>query len=344
MKNASLIAFEVTRQCRFNCVYCRAGATASKPDELTTEQCKKILDSIAAFKRCVIIFTGGEPMERPDIYELLMHCRSLRLPRVMATCGYLINEKSIKKLKRTGIKALSFSIDGISPRTHDTIRQADGAFEATVRAAKITKEAGIPFQINTTISKLNIDEFVGIADLALKLGANCFNPFILVPTGRGKRIPDAIIDPIEYESLLNELLVMKMKSKINIRLTCGPQFTRICSQAKIKNFRKDVPGCIGGRNFGFISYKGDVQTCGFLQISAGNLVKNHYNFGKIWQESPLLNEIRDLTNRKGKCAVCDFASLCGGCRARAYALTGDYLASDPICKFVSQQPFAAASQ
>jgi len=149
-----------------------------------------------------------------NIYDLLLHCRSLRLPRVMATCGYLINEKSIKKLKRTGIKALSFSLDGISPRTHDTIRQADGAFEATVKAAKIARDAGVRFQINTTISKLNIDEFVGIADLALKLGATCFNPFILVPTGRGSRIPDAIIDPIEYESLLNELLIMKMKSKI----------------------------------------------------------------------------------------------------------------------------------
>jgi len=344
MKNASLIAFEVTRQCRFNCVHCRAGAAAGKPDELNTDQCKKILDSIAAFKKCMIIFTGGEPMERDDIYDLLLHCRSLRLPRVMATCGYLINEKSIAKLKRTGIKALSFSLDGISPRTHDTIRQADGAFEATIKAAKITRDAGVRFQINTTISKLNIDEFVGIADLAQKLGATCFNPFILVPTGRGSRIPDAIIDPIEYEVLLNELLVMKMKAKINIRLTCGPQFTRICSQEKLQNFQKDVPGCIGGRNFGFISYKGDVQTCGFLQISAGNLVKNRYNFAKIWQNSPLLNEIRDLSNRKGKCAVCDYAALCGGCRARAYSMTGDYLASDPICKFVTEQPVAAPQQ
>ncbi len=272
-------------------------------------------------------------MERPDIYEIIRYARKVSLRPVLATCGYLINEKSIARLKKTRVMALSFSIDGATAETHDKFRGTKGAFDSTINAAKIARKARIRFQINSTISKININEVLGIAQLAKDLGAYCFNPFILVPTGRGKEIEDAVLDPVEYEALLNELLRIKLKSEIKVRVTCGPQFARVCRQAENKGLMKDVPGCIGGRGFGFISYRSDVQTCGFLSVPAGNLIKNNFDFSKIWEQSQLLKQVRNISNYKGKCGTCEFVGICGGCRARAYATSGDYLAADPVCNY-----------
>ncbi|UCE99255.1 MAG: radical SAM protein [Planctomycetota bacterium] len=328
-----LIAFEVTRRCRFRCRHCRASAGPSAKEVLDTSQCKKILKAIAKFNKCIIILTGGEPMERKDIYQIIRYGRGLGLRVVLATCGYLIDEKSIKRLKKAGVTALSFSIDGASTDTNDAFRQSKGAFDAAVKAAKMAKQARVRFQINTTISKINVDEVIGIAALAKRLGAYCFNPFILVPTGRGAEIEDMILDPVEYESLLNELWRIKLSAKIKVRVTCGPQFARVCRQAEAKGLTKEVSGCMGGRGFGFISYKGDVQICGFLDKSTGNMIENNFDFGKIWEESKFLNEIRDKASYRGKCRNCDYVGVCGGCRARAYTMTGDYLGTDPACDY-----------
>ena len=328
-----LIAFEVTRRCRYSCRHCRANASASVEEELTTKECKKIIKAIAKYQKCVLIFTGGEPMEREDIYELIEYSREVGLRPVMATCGYLVDEETIAKLKKAGILTLSFSIDGASAESHDKFRGTDGAFDSTIRAAKLAQEKHIRFQINTTISKLNIDEVIGIAELARELGAYCFNPFILVPTGRGKEISDEILDPVEYEAILNELLRIKLKSQIKVRVTCGPQFARVCRQADVKGLTKDVSGCMGGRGFGFISSRGDVQICGFLDVPAGNLIENNFNFKKIWEESEFLEEIRNISGYTGRCRGCEYVGVCGGCRARAYATSGDYLGSDPVCNY-----------
>jgi radical SAM protein with 4Fe4S-binding SPASM domain len=302
--------------------------------DLTTAQCKKILSAVARFsKTCMIILTGGEPMEREDIYKIIRHGRKRGLRIVLASCGYLIDDESIGKLKQAGVSALSFSLDGASAETNDTFRQSRGAFDAVIKAAQTARRAGVRFQINTTISKINIDEALGTADLARKLGAYCFNPFILVPTGRGQQLTDVILDPVEYEALLNELLQLKLQSGIEVRVTCGPQFARVCRQEKVERISGSVGGCIGGREFGFISYRGDVQACGFLNISAGNVVENGYNFGKIWRESELLKEIRNPSAYKGACGICEYVATCGGCRARAYTMSGDYLAGDPVCNY-----------
>ena len=272
-------------------------------------------------------------MERGDIYELIRYGRKIGLRMVMATCGYLIDEKTIVRLKKAGIMALSFSIDGAGAETHDKFRDTKGAFDSTINAAKIAHKAHVRFQINTTISRINVDEVIGIARLAKELGAYCFNPFILVPTGRGREIADEILDPIEYEVLLNELLLIKLKSEIKVRVTCGPQFARVCKQAEAKGLTEEVAGCMGGRGFGFISYRGDVQTCGFLDVPAGNLIENNFDFGKIWEESEFLEEIRNISNYKGNCRICEYVGICGGCRARAYATSGDYLGEDPVCNY-----------
>ncbi len=333
-----LVAFEVTRRCRFNCRHCRAEADcAGEEKELTTEQCKRILASVAEFNKCVIILTGGEPMERSDIYELIRYGRGLGLQMVMATCGYAIDDAAIAGLKEAGISALSISLDGACAETHDTFRQTEGAFDLAVRAAEAARRAGMRFQINNTITKSNVTEVPMIAELCEKLGAYCFNPFILVPTGRGKEIEDAVLDPAEYEALLNELLRIKLKSKIEVRVTCGPQFARLCRQKAAESLTANVNGCMGGRGFGFISCRGDVQTCGFLNISAGNLFENNFNFAKIWMESEFLEEIRNLLAYKGNCGACEYVGLCRGCRARAYAMSGDYLAADPICNYQNEK-------
>ena len=332
-----IIAFEVTRRCRYDCRHCRAEAGAqAEAEHLTTQQCKKMLSAVARYSKCMIILTGGEPMERDDIYEIIRYGCKRGLQMVMASCGYLVDESSIEKLKQAGISALSFSLDGVSTESHDAFRRAPGSFEAVLNAARLAREAGIRFQINTTISQMNIDEIAGIADLARRLGADCFNPFILVPTGRGEQISDEILDPLDYETLLNELLRMKLDGKIEVRLTCGPQFARVCAQEKVERIRGGATGCIGGREFGFISYRGDVQTCGFLNLSAGNLIENDYDFKTIWRESELLRQVRDVSGYKGGCGVCEYVTTCGGCRARAWALTGDYLAADPICNYKAE--------
>ena len=210
-----------------------------------------------------------------------------------------------------------------------------GAFEITLAAIKKSREHGIRFQINTTVTNRNIGHVPKIARLAQELGAYCFNPFILVPTGRGASISDEILDPKKYEKLLRNLAKMKKESPIDVRVTCGPQFSRIITQADSKAFlgKRKLQGCMAGGEFAFISYHGDVQTCGFLDISAGNLIDNGYNFENIWENSALLNNIRDLSLYQGKCGQCKFIESCGGCRARAYAMTGDYLANDPICNY-----------
>jgi len=276
-------------------------------------------------------------MERSDIYELIQYGRDLGLRMVMATCGYPINDESVVRLKEAVILALSISLDGASAQTHDAFRQSVGAFDSAVKAAEAAGRAGMRFQINTTITKSNVTEVLRIAELAEKLGAYCFDAFILVPTGRGKGIAEEILEPGEYEVLLNELLSMKLEAGIEVRITCGPEFARVSKQKKVKKIKGSVSGCMGGRGFGFISCRGDVQTCGFLDVSAGNLIENDFDFGKIWLGSEFLKEIRNLSAYKGNCGICEYVGLCGGCRARAYGMSGDYLAADPICIFVKHE-------
>jgi len=326
-----IIAFEVTQRCPLACRHCRAAAAQDKSDRLTTDECRAILESVADFNKCVIILTGGEPMERADIFELAEYGRELGLRMVMATCGYHITDSVAARLKEVGITAISFSLDGATAETHDAFRQRAGAFETVLGAIEKVRAVGIRFQINTTFTNQNILEGAAIAALAERLGAYCFNPFILVPAGRGDQIRDLILSPAEYEKLLSDLAGLKQKSKIEVRVTCGPQFARICRSEKIEGADK-VTGCLAATDFAFISARGDVQTCGFLEISAGNLVENNFDFGDIWLNSKFLNELRDLAKYKGACSGCSYLSVCRGCRARAYTMLADYLQHDPICK------------
>ncbi|MCF7957043.1 MAG: radical SAM protein [Phycisphaerae bacterium] len=359
-----LIAWEVTRSCNLNCKHCRAAAQNRPYDnELSTEQCYKVLDNIAGFAKPIIILTGGEPMLRDDIYKIARHGSDLGLRMVMAPCGMLIDDDTVQKIKDAGIQCISISIDGATAESHDGFRRVPGAFQIALDAIAAAKRHGLPFQINTTITKHNVDELPEIMKLAEDLGVITFNPFLLVPTGRGKELASQEISPEQYEETLQWLSEQSTKSKMQIRVTCAPHYQRIIRQnmkGRPKESATDCAantgaphghpgseqghpghptkkqggqpaGCMGGKSFAFISHTGVVQICGFLETPAGDLSKNDLDFEDIWFNSEFLQKIRDVDGYAGKCGDCEYRRVCGGCRARAFALTGDVLESEPFC-------------
>ena len=330
IKKPRVVAFEVTRRCQMNCVHCRASADSDFKDELDTPRCKKIIKSIADYNRCVLIFTGGEPFERADIFDLIDYTGSCGLMISLATCGYNFDRSKAEKLKKAGVLTLSFSLDSDDASQHDNFRQTPDAFEKTLKAIDIAKNTGLKFQINTTVTKLNCSKLDKLEKLAENLGAYCFNPFMLVPAGRAKQLSDIALTAREYEKTLETVADLKEKSKIDVRFTCAPRFAPIFKE-RYPASKKKALGCLAAGDFAFISYAGDVQTCGFLNISAGNILQSG-SFGQIWEKSDFLNSIRQK-KFTGKCAYCNHIDICGGCRARAFAQTGDYLASDPLCNY-----------
>ncbi len=339
-----LIAWEVTKSCPLACKHCRAQAADEEfSGEFTTSECFKLLDDIASFAKPIIILTGGEPMAREDIYEIIAYGDRLGLRMVMAPCGMLMTREKTLRMKEAGIKRISLSIDGADPETHDSFRQVDGAFESVLQAARMAKEVGLDFQVNTTITKLNYQQIDRILALALSIGAVGFHPFLLVPVGRGKDLADFEIEPEEYERVLNWIYEMSREVDIQLKPTCAPHYYRIFRQREreagrtvtVESHGMDAmtKGCLGGQSFAFISNTGRVQICGFLEEEAGDIRRENYRFSTIWQESKLFHEVRDLEGYRGRCGVCEYRRFCGGCRARAFAVTGDYLQEEPFCVY-----------
>jgi len=330
-----LIAWEVTRSCMLACKHCRAAAQRTPyPDELTTDECFALLDNIASFAKPIIILTGGEPMLRPDIYDIAKYAGGLGMRVVMAPCGALIDDESAAKILDSGIRHISISLDGATAESHDEFRGVAGAFESSLRGIEAAKRAGLSFQVNTTITQDNLDEVEAILDLSVELGASVFNPFLLVPTGRGKELADREISPEQYEQTLHWLAGQQSRGDIRIRVTCAPHYQRVIRQLGVRGDSAHQPkGCMGGQSFAFISHRGKVQICGFLDTEAGDLREENLDFKKIWDTSELFGQVRDLSGYHGRCGRCEFARVCGGCRARAFAVTGDYLADDPFCLY-----------
>ncbi|HIC90875.1 MAG TPA: heme b synthase [Syntrophaceae bacterium] len=342
-----LLAWEITRQCNLSCTHCRAGARAGPyEEELATSECFRLLDHIASFSKPIVILTGGEPLLRPDVFEISRYGTEKGLRMVMASNGTLITHKIAQEMVDSGIKRLSISIDGANSESHDRFRQVDGAFNGAINGIRCAKEVGLDFQINTTVTLDNMDELASIQDLAVNLGAVAHHIFLLVPTGRGRNLVDRVLPAMEYEKVLNWLYEGQGKVPIHIKVTCAPHYYRIMRQrAKEKGETSThashgldavTRGCLGGIAFCFISHTGDVQPCGYLELNCGNI--RHQSFKTIWQESEVFKNLRDLNRYKGKCGRCEYRHICGGCRARAYALTGDYLAEEPFCIY---QPSSA---
>ncbi len=330
-----LIAWEVTRSCMLACKHCRAAAHAAPYEgELSTEECFKVLDNIASFAKPIMILTGGEPMLRPDIYDIAAYSTKLGMRTVMAPCGELIDDQSARKILDSGVQHISISIDGATAKSHDAFRGIEGAFDSSMTGLDAAKRAGLQFQINTTVTQHNIDELPAILELAVTLGASVFNPFLLVPTGRGKALADQEISPQQYEQTLKWFAGIQNRRDILVRVTCAPHYQRVLRQeGKYKSGPHKVKGCMGGQSFAFISHRGKVQICGFLETEAGDLRADDLDFKKIWDSSELFQQMRDLNAYKGRCGYCEFATVCGGCRARAFAMTDDYMAEEPFCLY-----------
>jgi len=288
------------------------------------------MDEIVSFARPVIILTGGEPLLRKDIFEIAAYGKTKGLAMVMAPNGTLLTDENIKKIISSGIKRISISLDGPDAVSHDDLRQVPGAFSQACEGIKRARKAGLEFQINSTITRRNIKMFPQLMNLAKELGAKAHHIFLLVPTGRAKEMIDEELTPSEYEKALQFLAKEKKGSSLEIKITCAPHFNRVLLQEHSGAVSSLAGrGCMGGVSFCFISHTGDVQPCGYLEIKCGN-VREH-GLKRAWFESEVFNNIRDWSKYKGKCGVCEFKVVCGGCRARAFALSGDYLAEGPYC-------------
>lgn len=329
-----LIAWEITRSCLLNCQHCRASASRDVcTGEFSTEECFKLLDNIASFSKPIIILTGGEPMLREDIYDVAAHAREVGLPVVMAPCGLLVNDETAAKIVAAGIHRISISLDGANAATHDSFRGYPGSFAACMEAIEAAKRAGLSFQINTTVSRHNIAELNEVLELSIRLGAEVFNPFLLVPTGRGKDLVGQELSAQQYEQTLQWLAAQQSRKDIRIRVTCAPHYQRIIRQCGSAPDPRDAKGCLGGKSFAFISHVGKVQICGFLEMECGDLKRENMDFRKVWFESEVLKQIRDVDSYHGRCGYCEFRKVCGGCRARAFALSGDPLGEEPFCVY-----------
>ncbi len=326
-----MIAWEVTRSCNLACAHCRASSKKGPyPGELTREECFKVLDEISSFAKPIIILTGGEPLLREDIFEIAEYGKKCGLTMVMAPNGTLLTSENIKKIIKAGIKRISVSLDGPDSTTHDNLRQVPGAFVGAIRGIKLAKKLGLEFQINSTITKRNIKLLPDIMCFAKDLGAVAHHIFLLVPTGRGKEMEEDELSPVEYENTLKFLEREIKNFPLQIKVTCAPHFNRIVVQSSPEQGVKlRGRGCMGGVSFCFISHTGELQPCGYLELKCGNVKKE--GFKKSWLESEVFKNLRDLSKYKGKCGVCEFRFVCGGCRARAYAKYGDYLREEPYC-------------
>jgi heme b synthase len=337
-----LVAWEVTRNCNLACVHCRAAAHMGPYEgELDTKACFNLLDEIAATGKPIVILTGGEPLLRPDIYEIAAYGTQKGLRMVMAPNGTLVTEQAAKNLKEAGIARISISLDGAGPGIHDRFRGVEGAFEGALKGIENAKKAGLDFQINTTITQQNLGDIEATQNLAVKLGAVAHHIFLLVPTGRGKYILDQEISAAQYEDTLNWFYDQAGQLPLQLKATCAPHYYRILRQ-RAKEEGKTVTyethgldavtrGCLAGTGFCFISHVGRVQPCGFLDLDCGNVIEQP--FSKIWKESEIFNNLRDFSALKGKCGKCQYKRVCGGCRARAYEKTGDYMAEEPLCSY-----------
>jgi len=337
-----MIAWEITGVCNLKCAHCRASAISERdPNELSTEECFALIDNIVTFSNPVIILTGGEPLMREDVFDIAKYGMKKGLRMVIATNGTLITDDIARKMAEVGIPRVSVSLDSAIPEVHDKFRGVKGAFEASLKGLEAAKRAGVEFQINTTITKRNIDEIEDILNLAIKIGAVAHHIFLLVPTGRGKELTNEEIPPEEYEKVLNWFYDKKKEVPIQLKATCAPHFYRIMRQRAKEEGKKITVqthgldamtrGCLGGTSFCFISHLGQIQPCGYLEIDCGNVRKKP--FKDIWENSKVFNDLRDFSKLEGKCGICEYKKVCGGCRARAYARTGNYLAEEPYCVY-----------
>lgn len=339
-----LVYWELTRACELACRHCRAEAVPDRhPNELTTEEGFRLLDQLMEFGPPLphIVITGGDPLKRPDLWELIRAARQRGFTLAITPSGtYALTPEIVRRFKEEGIWMMAISIDGSDAERHDGIRQVPGSFEQTVRAAEWAREAGLPIQVNTLVCDQTAEDLPAVYDLITGLGAARWSLFFLIQVGRGRGLAE--ITPQQSEQICTWLFHKAQEGKVDIKTTEAPHYRRVALQnglGKIPNRIAETVrrgfGIRDGAGIMFISHVGDVYPSGFLPIKTGNV--REQSPVEIYRQAPLFLALRDIDQLKGKCRYCEFRQVCGGSRARAFAYTGAPLESDPLCPYVSEE-------
>lgn len=342
------VAWEITRACAFACLHCRAEAQPKRdPSELDTEEAMGVIDQIREAGDPILVITGGDPLMRPDVYDLLAYAVATGLRTSLTpTATALANRRNLRRVKEAGVRRVAISLDGADAELHDRFRGFAGSFKRTMRIVDEAREVGLSLQINTTVSRHNIDTLDAISEIVAGTDAVQWSVFFLVPTGRAKM--EDMISADEHERLFNWIADLSQTAPFDVKTTAAPAYRRVAIQRANSREGASPPvlgagfqfhdglnrptiGINDGKGFAFISHTGDVCPSGFLPLPGGNVRQRR--FAEIYRSSPLFTDLRDPSLLKGKCGACEFNVVCGGSRARAYAVLGDYLESDPSCAY-----------
>jgi radical SAM protein len=370
-----IVIWEVTQACDLACVHCRASAQPFRNSlELSTEEGRRLIDEIADLRVPVFVMTGGDPLKRPDIDDLVRYAAGKGVRASLTPSATpLLTREAIRRLKDCGLARLAVSLDGPTAQIHDAFRRVPGSFDWTLSAVRIARELGLPVQINTTVTRRNLGDFDAMVRLLETLDIVLWSVFFLVPTGRGQTAD--LISAEEFEGVFARLYELSRRARFDIKTTEAQHYRRYVLQQRTEERRTraglapslpsprtteldgppgspigkaNTPDGIGraprgindAKGFVFISHLGAVFPSGFLPLAAGNV--RTQSLRDIYQNSPLFRSLRDPSNLKGKCGVCEFRNVCGGSRARAYALSGDPLAEEPCCVYEPKAQHAPA--
>jgi radical SAM protein with 4Fe4S-binding SPASM domain len=316
------------------------------PDDLKYSECCDVIDQLAEFAPLILVLSGGEPLWRRDVFDLAQRATSKNIRVALATNGTLVDEVMAQRIKDAGIQRVAISLDGAERTTHDTFRGHSGAFDAALFGLKCLQALGVSTQINTTVSHHNAHQLPEIMNLAESLGVDAFHTFLLVPVGCGLTISEEqAIGSQEAEDILTWFYDRSTTTRMELKATCAPHYYRIVRQKRAEARRAGMAvaalpthgmnavtrGCLAGQAVCFISHRGEVFPCGYLPVPAGDLKKQP--FREIWESAPIFEEFRSTEHLEGKCGCCEFKQVCMGCRARAYGVTGNYMAEEPFCVY-----------
>lgn len=344
------IAWEVTRACAFACKHCRADAQHQRdPRELTTEEGYRLIERLVEFGSPILVFTGGDPMMRRDLFDLIAYAahRGLRCS-LTPTATALPTIERLAQAKEAGIRRIALSLDAPTAETHDEFRQVKGSWERTMQILNNAKRVGLSVQVNTTVSTFNVDQLPEMVPFIQEVDAVQWSVFFLVPTGRAQA--QYMISPQKHEEVFNWLYDLSQQAAFDIKATAAPMYRRVAIQRKKAETTEDKPvtfqgagfqyadglhrptkGVNDGNGFLFISHLGQIMPSGFLPIDCGNV--RQQDVVEVYRSHPVFKDLRNYEKLKGKCGICDYRDLCGGQRGRAYGVTGDYMETDPACAY-----------
>ena len=339
-----LVIWETTQACDLACLHCRASAQPCRNRmELDTAEARRLLDEVRAMGDPLMVFTGGDPLKRPDLFQLLEYSSGLGLrTTVTPSATGLLDATAIEDFARAGVARMAISLDGPDWESHDGFRRVSGSFDRTLFALDYSRNIGLPTQINTTVTRHNAGRLEEMAAIVRQSGARLWSVFFLVVTGRAAASDDLTAD--EYEEVFDFLYRTARNSPFDIKTTEAQHYRRFVAQRRKAEggdrFAAPGPsdviqrqaGINDGKGFVFVSHTGEIYPSGFLPLAAGNVRQR--SLAEVYRTSPLFCALRDSANLSGKCGACEYRNLCGGSRSRAFALTGDYLASDPRCNYV----------